>query len=258
MKTKIFAITGLALLTGACATGPKVQPEKLAKVKNVAVVGFEVVQQQPAELEFSLGGSSNDGMPPPMPVSKIPVSAPHAEEVYNVLRKTCQQDMGWTMRDTEALRKNAEYQAVLKKQTSGIRSLPPVPATSDVFGVAGVMDWWAWEKATPTDRREAIKTLKTDAVLVVRARSELKEGFSFKKLYGGGNFQPQVTYELKMYGTDGEDVFWSDYAVRGEPTEKTVGHFAGISSKEALNKLVVEASAGAAKKLRASREGGKK
>jgi hypothetical protein len=257
MRAHVPSLSALALL-GACAMGPQVKPEALAKVKSVSVVGFELVQQQPKDLEISLGGSSDSGMPAAMPMSKLPVASKHAESVYDIVRKTCQKEFGWSLRDAEFLRKDASYQNAFKKQTTGIRSLPPVPTDSDVFGVAGVMDWWAWEKMSATDRRSAIATLKTDAVLVIRARSQLKEGFSFKKLYGGGNFQPQVSYELKLYGADGEDAIWSDYNIQGTPTEKTVGHFAGISSKEALNRLVVEASDIAAQKLKASHDGGKK
>jgi hypothetical protein len=257
MRAPALYLSALALL-GACAMGPQVKPEALAKVKSVALVGFELVQQQPKDLEISLGGSSDAGMPAMMPMSKIPVATKHAESVYDVVRNTCQKDLGWAVRDAESLRKDATYQNAFKKQTTGLRSLPPVPTDSDVFSVAGVMDWWAWEKMSPLDRRSALATLKTDAVLVVRARSQLKEGFSFKKLYGGGNFQPQVSYELKLYGADGEDVIWSDFNVQGAPTDKTVGHFAGISSKEALSKLVVEASTIAAEKLKASHDGGKK
>lgn len=246
------------MILGACATGPRVKPLELAKVKSVAIVGFELVQQQPKDLDLSVGGGGDDRIPGMPPMAKLPVSSTHANDVYDVVRKTCAEDLAWKVADAQSLRKNFTYQGTYQEQSTGLRSLPPTPQGFDVFSVEGVMDWWAWEKLSGDERRKLIAALKTDAVLVVRARSQLKEGFSFKKLYGGGNFQPQVSYELKLYGADGEDVLWSDPHIQGAPTEKTVSHFGGISKRAALDTLVVEASAIAAKKLKMSSEGGPK
>ncbi len=254
---KFLAITSIFAL-GACSTGPKVNSEALAKVKTIAIVGFEVVQQQPKDLEFSIGGSSSSDELDRMPMSKNPVTAKHATQIYEVIRKTLKKDMSWQVADVEMLRKNSQYSEVTKEQTSGWRSLPPVGAQFDVFSNAGIMDYWAWEKLSTDKRKQVISDLGVETALVIRARSTLKESFTVKKLYGGGNYHPQVALELKLYAADGSEVIWSDHHVLGEPTSEKAGHFAGISKREALDKLVIAASENAAQKLKQSHDGGPK
>ncbi|HVJ64861.1 MAG TPA: hypothetical protein VM901_06370 [Bdellovibrionota bacterium] len=253
---QVSALAVLAL--GACSTGPKVKPEALAKVKTVGIVGFEIVQQQPKDLEISIGGSSSSDAIDSMPMSKIPVATKHGSEVVEVLRKQLQQDLGWKVATQDALRKDATYKAITKEQTSGWRSLPPVGAQYEVFASEGIMDYWAWEKLGADKRQELMKALGLDAALVIRARTELKESFTLKKLYGGGNYHPKVDFELKLYAADGKDVIWSDYRVAGVPTSEKAGHFAGISKREALDKLVVVGAEQTAHNLKVSHDGGPK
>jgi hypothetical protein len=245
LKTSSF-FAGLILL-GACSTGPVVKPEALAKVKSVAITGFEVVQQQPAELEFSIGGSNSqiDNMP----MSKNPVAAKHATEIYEVMRNALAKNLGWSVSQRQNLVKDAKYLSITKEQISGWRSLPPVGAKFDVFATDGIMDYWAWEKLSATKRSELIKALNLDAAIVLRARSTLKESASLKKLYGGGNFHPQVALEFKVYDQSGKEIIWSNQRLVGQPTSEKAGHFAGISKRDALDKLVIKAAQNTAQKL---------
>lgn len=238
---KIYSGLVSLLLLGACA-GRIVQKEKLDNVNKVAIVGFELVQKQPKDFEISFGSSDSDMPMSSMGVSKPPVNSAHASEIYHNLRKRFKNDFNWEMSPPEKLIKNVMYAASLKDQMSGFRSIPPVPANTDVFSVEGVMDWWAWEKLDVNTKASLIKSLNADAVLVVAAQSDLTESASFKMLVGGGNFKPQVTYRVKMYSGDTAELIWWDYNLKGNPTDKTVGHFAGISNKDALNKLVIEAA----------------
>lgn len=249
-----LSLTSLSLLlAGACASGPVRNPEALAKVKRVGIVGFELVQQQPKDLEFSIGGSSDDSFDN-MPKPKIPVASNHAADVYNEIRSALSKDLKWSVVDKDLIAKSTPYAAIAKEQTSGIRSLPPVGAQFDVFAAKGIMDYWAWYKLDAAKRAEIASSLKVDALLLVRATSTLKESFSLKKLVGGGNFHPQVEYDFALVAPNGTDVIWSN-RLQGKPTDEKAGHFAGISKKEALNKLVVKAAELAGEKFKLLHDG---
>lgn len=229
-----LACVPMALLFFGCA-GQQVKPAEIAKVKRVAVVGFDVLQQKSVSggdlLGLALKGKGAGGAE-----IKLATVSAHVEPMIADLERSLKSEKGWTVLASAELRKSPRYQALLKSKTEGFQNRPAVPDRYDPFRAAEVLDSWAILSTSADELRLLANELKVDALIVGTATVHLNNSGLFSSLVGDGEYKPKADLTLLLIqGSSGEKIFTK--TVEGPAVEKGERNVVGMADDAKLNRL---------------------
>jgi len=225
------------LVMTACAT-LAVDKARLARIHKVAVVGFNVDQEMPPEMELKFGRDAE-------PHAKISTmrESEHANEIYSELARRLKKELKWSVADRKSLANTVAYVAVYNGATQGWQNRPMLAHNVTCFGAGGIADSWPIERMSPEERLALMRALNVDALATARITIHLENAGGLKKLVGAGEFKPQATMSFQVYdrATPGEAV-WKDLWAVGETVDQGVSHILGITDVNKVNKLAVTAA----------------
>lgn len=229
MKT-FYSLSAFVLITAlsACST-IKVDHENLNNVKRVAVVGMEIIEEDPNQEEaLSMGNSARQ-------------SSNELTKIYKDFINRAKRNTKWQVIDHNRVVSNSYYQKLFNSTMKGIRSLPPPGKNREVFVAPGLLDHWAVFKMTAEQKNELAKKLGVDALMVLQIRSDLNRQASFLTLAGGGRYVPDATAFAQLYYAQSSSLVWDEKGY-GKSTKDGAKHIAGVIDSKKLNELRYEST----------------
>ncbi len=253
MKHKALAAALPFLFLAACAT-MKVDKQRTAALKRVAIVGFSV--EQPVPEGFTLGAHKRTG-PTGMAEwgSGLGQASPLADAIYQSLEKQLAKEQKWKMLDRHQVERNGFYQGYHQQKMAGLQVRPPSASGTQRLAANGIVDAYPVESADVSKRRELIKKLGVDAIAVATVFIKVEKGGGFKQLVGAGDYFPSASVRFALYDAKSDEPVWSDWNAVGETVSEGVEHVFGITNKSALDaKMAAAAESSFAKLIARFRE----
>jgi hypothetical protein len=217
MKTKVALGLLLALQVSACAFGPKKRftsdhPERLQKVKTVAVLGFDVSQESTGGMLFdtniagkALGNYSGKG--------SLQYD-PYAEEILNNAIHAIEQQTGWKVIPIKAVVNNPVYKSIYDKKMNNwaFSTRNQGGADGDLkYGFPGMLlgnQIFGQGMGAETDRHTIMDELKIDGALFLLVDYRLPyDGFKIGSLVGSGSGSHKPETSVHMWVIDRDDKF---------------------------------------------------
>ncbi len=246
MRTKAWLAAVPLVFMTACST-LIVDKTRTAALKRVAIVGFSVEQPRHKGLEslFSGGSRQDDRWG-----SGLGTANPLADEMYAALEKQLGKEMKWKVTDRKQVAGHAFYQTFYDDKMKGFQSRPPSPSGVVYLAANGIVDAWPVEIADSSRRKEIMKKLGVDAIVVATVKIELEKGGGLKMLVGAGDYFPKATVRFSVFDAKSEDPAWRDLAAVGEPVSEGVEHVFGFAPNiSQLEKKMASAAENSYKKL---------
>ena len=237
----------LALIVSGCST-LNVQKDQVAKVKTVAVVGFSIIQDVPVTPTISLAFGSKDNSMSSGFNGALCENRSHAQLIEKNLTDHLAKDMGWKLVDAVVVQKSPIIDQTLQWQHSNGRPLQMIPSKTKCYTDENIPEAFAFERKSLEERRQVMKDLGVDAVIVAQVRVEL-ENSSILSIVGGAEYQPRSTLNFAVYNAEQEDPIWRDTWARGEPEEKGIVAWMGFTNNDKLTAKIVSSSQSAFDKL---------
>lgn len=242
MKKQIYLILSLIAfnlaLTGCTTMG--VEKDEFKKVQKVALVGFQLDQQNPKALEINLGSKeANTALGMGMALAE---DKAHAAQIYNSLNEKLKKDLKFEVVELKDLQNNPQYQAAYAQRMNGWRNIPLSQADLSKYKVEKIMDYWAISLMKPAERDQLMDELKVDHLAIARFNTILESPYSLKNIVGGQDLYPKTTVVFYMYKKGRQDAIWYDFAAAAPRHGKSVSSFLGIQDSEKLSPLIVNNS----------------
>lgn len=243
IRTRSWALAALAVVTSLGCASVKVHPERIDKVKTVALVGFsgQLSLHDPNEKKDSKGigatinAIKNIGEMGSGELQKRRTE--QAEKAYSLLAKKLSEQMGWRVLDAQALAQSPVYATQLREHsnegltTLGLQYLPNVLRAE----VA--------ERLSPSQRDELIKSLGVDAVAVVAVKYVVgdKSGFSLGGV-GKQTTYPKAVVGFAVWDQNAQEAAWSDRWAEGKPTTEGLAATMGVELDENETSVLLAAA----------------
>ncbi|NCN26565.1 hypothetical protein GW915_03235 [bacterium] len=224
----LIALFILAFAFVSCSS-TKLDQESVKQVKKVGVVGIEVIQEMLGESDGpSMGNGARQ-------------ESEHVKTIFDGFINSIHKNKSWKALSYNKITSNAYYFQQYKNEMKGLRSVPPPGANREVFSAPKLMDQWAISRMTKDQKNLLCRKLGVDAIAYLRIQSDLKAKASLLTLVGGGNVVPDARVQIELYSLAKGEVIWRESAL-AKTSSDGAKHWAGISKKDAINKLVVESS----------------
>ena len=199
----------------ACGTiGTVKDTERLKNVKRVAIISFEIQQDQPKD---SLGlGSIAKGGDMMKTFAEKPEIKNMAKDVYQILAESVEKSLGVKTLKYRRMVAHPQYKTVYNKKMKGIRHQTFVPNGVEVIYANGILDASNFRSLSLEGRRELARKLGVDAFIEYQAYQHIDQGFGFGNLTGEGDFKYKTRSNFRMFGLDSEEPIWQLQNVDGE------------------------------------------
>jgi hypothetical protein len=232
---KIFLIAVCSILP-ACTT-MKINADRLAKVKTVAVVGFSVNQETTPGLTDLFRGKTKDAQ-----FAKIQNAATHATEMYKNLVARLEKEQGWKVLKIDQLASHPAYKEVYKTKTEGWQGRPMIDGKTELFQAQGILDTFAIHSAEKPLLEKLKKDLKVDAIVIANLNVRLNNTASLASLVGVAEYKPNVNMSFVVNDLLQDEAAWFDYDVKGPQIEQGSKNFLGMTEESKITQLVIQAS----------------
>jgi hypothetical protein len=228
------------ILTSACAS-LKVEKDKVADVKRVAIIGFGVQQQSPVSMGdlFKVATHQNTASKAEV---KGRTESDHVAKMYDNLKQKLEQQNHWKVMSQDQLKSNPAYLALFKAKTEGWQNRPIMNDRYVFMQPAGILDNFAVMTTEAEILKKLQEDLKVDAVLVVSINVDLNNNSMFASMVGQGKFSPSANTNLYLLDAKTENKIWIDPGTKGDEIENSDKNFMGLADQERLNKLAVLAA----------------
>lgn len=227
-------LSAVAVILVGCA-GQQIKPAEIAKVRRVAVIGFDVLQQKSVSGGDLLGLALKGKGAGAAQIKLAAVSA-HVDPMIADLESRLKREKGWNVLASTELRKSSRYQALLKAKTEGFQNRPAVADRYDPFRAGEVLDSWAILSTPAEELRELARELKVDALIVGTATVHLNNSGLFSSLVGDGEYKPKADLTLfVIQGSSGDKIFTK--TLEGPAVEKGERNVVGMADDAKLNRL---------------------
>lgn len=241
MKKIFLGLLSTSFLGLTACTTFSVEKERLAKVKTVAIVGFEVNQQIPPGLKdiFTAGRQKNDKS-----FGKVAgwTEAEHATEMYKNLATKLQKEKSWQVIPLEQMVANPAYIQAFKSKTEGLQNRPITDERTEMFHAKGVLDSFAIRTLDDEILQKLKQDLKVDAIVTASLTVHLNNNSALASLVGAGEYKPSATMYFDVKDLKDNKSIWMDTNAKGEEVKEGSRNFLGLTEESKLNKLVIEAS----------------
>jgi hypothetical protein len=240
---RLYNISNVILLLGlaACST-MKVDSAKMQNIKSVAVVGFDLVQQQPVSkmdlLKIATHVKTSSG-----PGVGTRNDQEHVAEAYDMIVAKLAAEKGFQVVQRADLVSNPAYAALFKKRTEGLTSKSLVPDRYTLYSAPKVLDSFDVSTLTPEEKSNLQSALKVDAIIVVKSIVDLNFSGLWASLIGQATMSPAATSTVSMVDCRTGEEIWSDNHAVGEPVENSEKSFLGMAEDKKVNALAKQAVA---------------
>jgi hypothetical protein len=216
MKLLIGMFALVAMTTGCAGMGTKLDAQRAKGVKTVAVIGYEVQQQQPTDnFGFnSLTNTLNNGG-----IENSPAFQKMALNIYKDLSTQVTAKTGWKVLSYEQLSTNPSYAPFTAAKMSGLRSTSMVGKNTQLIPLKGVLDVAAFRSLNPAQKAEFAKDLGVDAIAVYTIIQTIDQPWlSVGHVNGTASFEYTSRSNLVVYTADSPEPIWQIQNVDGLKT----------------------------------------
>lgn len=246
MSSFKFAWPLIFLLLSACAS-QQVKKEELAKVRTIAIVGFDVLQQKSVSggdlLGLALGGKGAGAA-----TTKLSVESAHLSPVLEDLHSQLGRGQSWRVLPLSQVKASKQYQNLYRDKTEGFQNRPSVPDRYDPYRAPGFLDSWAIQTSSPEQLRALAQELRVDALVVASATVHLNNSSLFSSLVGKGEYKPKADLTMILIQVpSGDRIFTA--TVQGPESEAGEKNTLGMADDAKLNKLVQVATSRSIEKM---------
>jgi hypothetical protein len=239
MRKMMFA-AGLGLLLSACAsvTKPEIDKPMVVKARHVAITGFHVAMQEPKSV---IGDLQKLGDLTKGKVRDANEEHDTADEIYDELSRRLRGDMGWSMESAASLEHSAQYQALVKKYTTGLQiGGTPVGENYHKIRPHNVLDADPFiGKISQADREALMDDLRVDALVADFLIVSLSNESMFGGMIGRAKYKPKAQNIIRVFVRGRKDPVWFDTWAWGEGDQALQAELNFVEDKPLLEQVVV-------------------
>jgi hypothetical protein len=212
MKSALFL--SMVMLVSCAALKPKLDAQRAQGVKKVAIIGFEIHQQQPTD-NFGLNALkdavSNNG------TQNSPEYQRMAKSIYSELREGIKGKTRWEVLTFDQLNQNKFYRTMVKSKMEGPRSTNLTGERMELINLHGILDVYAFRKLSAGEKASLAKELGVDAVAEFTLSQQIDQPWlSVGHITGNGSFEYQSRSNLIVYTPSSEEPVWQIQNISGE------------------------------------------
>jgi len=208
-------MVGVLFLTGCASMKTKFEADKAAKIKKVALLSVEIIQQQPKDaLGFAKAGELKQG--------RMVESADFKQmsrNVFNEISRELEQKTGWDVIALDTMANNSSYRSIYDKMESGLRQVTMTAQGSEVVPVPAVLGNASFRKMSHADKMKLARELGADAYAEFSVIQDIDQGFSIGNLTGDAAFAFTSRSNLRMFTAESEEPMWQIQNVDGDKSQ---------------------------------------
>lgn len=212
LLTGLFA---LALVTGCAGTGTKLDAHRAKGVKTVAIIGFEVQQQQPTDnagINALKNAVDNGGLPNSRELQTM------ATNVYTDLTTQLQAKTGWKVLSWNEIATNPTYKGIWTPMMSGWHATAVTGQNTEVVPLNGLLDVTAFRKLSATEKANIAKALGVDAIAEYTVYQSISQPWASVGHWNGqASFEYKSRSNLVVWSPNSADPIWQIQNVDGLP-----------------------------------------
>jgi hypothetical protein len=229
-----FAVLAL-LAFASCAGGRIYQDDAVKPVRNVAIIGIDVIQ--PAEFDLFKPSSGPDSGPMSGMNFAMATSSPQVRDYNDDLAVALKSMRKWNVVNQTTVARNDVYRKYFTDTTEGIQSTTPIPKTQTKYRAPDLMEFDGATKIKQAGRDEIMNALKVDAVVLAQYTVQI----SGSTIMGIGSRYPQTSLNFTMYRKGIDKPVWQDI-VKGEDMKESIGKTAFSLDFNKLKDLSLKSS----------------
>lgn len=240
MKIQSILLAALALGLTACGSmGRKYDAQRAQGVRKIAVLSFEIHQQQPKDsLGFSRMNELKEGRR-----GDRPEFQKMATNVYSILLDTIEAKTKWKPVPLAQLNANKDYTKRVLDSTTGFHQVSMTTANTEILNVKTVMNQVAFRKMSFANKAKIAKDLGADAFAEYIQYQEIDQNFGFGNLTGQAPFAFTGRSNLIVYGLDREEPIWQIQNIDGPKSSNSKKLPESMDQMQKLAKVGEEAAA---------------
>lgn len=211
----LIAIT--TSLTACAGMGGHFDAERAPKVKTVAIIGYEILQEMPSD---TMGIAKISDAKDHGGIENSPQLQLAVKNAYNDLALKLGKNAGWQVMNYEDITTNKTYAMTVKDKMSGIRSVNMMGVTGKhkLVVAKNMLDVTAFRKMKLEDRAAMAKALHVDAVAELMVIQTISEGFSMGLVSGDGPFDYTTRINFAVFEPTNDTPVWRVNNVDGQKT----------------------------------------
>jgi hypothetical protein len=236
-------LLAFAQAVAGCAS-IQVRPAPLATVHKAAIVAFAWSVDLSSDSDKNLSNSIGDAINTSKTIATLAQGAEVAEQParsgYEALGKKLDESVHWAVLPLTEVTANTVYQQ-LNTATHQIGA---------EAAITGVMHPLQAGRLTPAQRKELLKGLGVDALLIadIKIRVGGTSGFAMAGL-GSITKYPQATIALTAYGAQDDEPMWQDKYAAGDKAKTGIANTMGAQNDSTKDTALAEAMASGLDKL---------
>lgn len=201
----ILMLLSFSFYIASCGSmGKKIEKERIAKVKRVAIISFEVVQDQPAD-NLGLGALTKGSRGEVTDANSQELQA-FAKDTYNKLVMGVQDALKVKVISYKQVSTNKSYKSFYNKKMSGLRPTTFMgSANVEIIHAKGILDRAAFQALPHNEKVKLVKDIGADAFIEYSAFQDIKQGWGLGNLVGKGSFSFTTKSSLVMYDLNSDE-----------------------------------------------------
>ena len=238
-----FMLLAFAQAVAGCAS-IQVRPAPLANVHKAAIVAFGWSVDLSSDSDKQLSNSIGDAINTSKTIAALAEGAEAAQQParsgYDALAKKLDENVHWAILPLQEVTANAVNQQ-LNTATHQIGA---------EAAITGIMHPLQAGRLTPAQRKELLKGLGVDALLIADVKIKVggTSGFAMAGL-GSITKYPQATIALTAYGAQDDEPMWQDRWATGDKAKTGVTNTMGAQNDSTKDAALAEATASGLDKL---------
>ncbi len=177
----------------SCAGGRIYQEDSVKPVRNVAIIGLDVIQ--PAEFDLFKPSSGPDSGPMSGMNFAMATSSIHVRDYAEDLRAALKNMRKWNMTSQATVAQNDVYRKYFTDTTEGVQSTQPIPKEQTRFRAPDLMEFNDATKIGQKGRDDIMNALKVDAVVLAQYTVQINGS----TIMGIGSRYPQTSLKFQLF-----------------------------------------------------------
>lgn len=217
MKHTLYAVLPFLILTACSSMGRKFDAERAKNVRKIAILSFEIHQEQPKDaLGFLRLNELKEGRR-----GERPEFQRMATHVYSLLADALEAKMKWKPVALADLSRSQDYKKRVVDSTTGFHQVSMTTANTEIINVKTVLNQVAFRKLAFADKVALAKSLNADAFAEYIQYQQIDQGFGLGNLTGKAPFAFTGRSNLIVYGIDREEPIWQIQNIDGTKSESS-------------------------------------
>jgi hypothetical protein len=232
-----FMLLVFAQAVAGCAS-IQVRPAPLANVHKAAIVGFGWSVDLSSDADKKLSSSIGDAINTSKAIATLAQGAEAVEQApkaaYDAFAKKLDENVHWTILPLQEVAGNP----VLQQLMTTTKQL------GDSSAITGIMHPFQAGRLSPAQRKELLKGLGVDALLIADVKIKIggTSGFAMAGM-GSITKYPQATLALTAYGAQDDEPMWQDKWATGEKAKTGIANTMGVQNDSTKDEALAEATA---------------